>query len=175
MLPEIKKILYTTNLGDNTRPVLRYAASLAKTHNAKLLLLHVVEPLSESGRLLVETYMSEEMAQQAEALADSLRKATSQQVLDKIKHRLEQFCAEDLNIPPEQVASLVDVQVMTGSPAEVIVRESEAQNADLIVIGTHAGSAWKAALLGSTARRVTLMSKKPVLVVPLAEDASWGD
>ena len=35
MLPDIDKILYTTDLGDDTRPVLQYAVSLATGMDAK--------------------------------------------------------------------------------------------------------------------------------------------
>ena len=85
MLPEIKKILYTTDLGESTRPVLKFAVSLAKKHDAKLYLLHVVKPLSDSDSFLIEAYLSEEMAQQAKELAAKMREETSQHVLDKIK------------------------------------------------------------------------------------------
>ncbi|HHD64002.1 MAG TPA: hypothetical protein ENK96_06505 [Desulfobulbaceae bacterium] len=43
-LPEIKKILYVTDLGKHTRPVFRFALSQARHYKAELLMLHVVEP-----------------------------------------------------------------------------------------------------------------------------------
>ncbi len=172
MLPEIKKILYTTNMGKNTRPVLRLAVSLAKAHNAKLSLLHVVEPLSDAGSFMIEAYLSKDMAAQAEELAKNLREETSQQVLDKIKDRLERFCAEDLGSSLSDLDFLDDIKVVSGSPAETIVREADTRGMDLIVIGSNAGTL-RNAFLGSTARKVTHMSHKPVLVVPMSETASW--
>ncbi len=50
MFPQIKTILYTTALSSYTRPVLRFAVALAKQHDAKIVLLHVAEPLSSSVR-----------------------------------------------------------------------------------------------------------------------------
>lgn len=175
MLPEIKNILYTTNLGDGTRPVLRYAMSLAKTHNAKLTLLHVVEPLSDAGSFLIEAYLSEEMVREVEGVSAKLRANISQKVLDKIKGRLERFCAEELGTSPDHLSFIGDIAVVSGPPAEVILQEAENRDIDLIIIGSHADSSLKNVLLGSTARKVTLMSKKPVLVVPMQEAASWGD
>jgi nucleotide-binding universal stress UspA family protein len=175
MLPEIKKILYTTNLDQNTRSVLQFAVSLAKALNAKLFLLHVVEPLSHSGSFLIEAYMSTEMVQQAEEITKQLRQETSQRVLDKIKSRVERFSVEELGATPEQLDFIGDIKVVSGSPAETIVQEAEDQDMDLIIVGSQAGSSLKAAFLGSTARRVTLMSKKPVLAVPMQETAVWGD
>jgi nucleotide-binding universal stress UspA family protein len=175
MLPEIKKILYTTNLSDGTRPVLRFAIGLAKTHQAKLHLLHVIEPLSDSGRLLIETYMSKEVADQAEELGRTLHEESSRQLLAKMESRVHRFCEEELGASPNQLDFFGDVKIVSGSPAEVIVHEAESRAMDLIVVGSHTGSSFKTALLGSTARRVTLMSSKPVLLVPMAKASSWGD
>lgn len=175
MLPEIKKILYTTNLGKTTRPVLKLAVSLAKKHDAKLYLLHVVEPLSTSNSFLLEAYLSEEMAQQAKEMAAKMRKEISQQVLEKIKSRIERFCAEDLGVTPDQLQLFGGIRVMSGSPAEMIVREAEDREVDLIIIGSHTDTSLKSALLGSTARKVTHMSSVPVLVVPMPETETWGD
>lgn len=172
MLPEIKKILYTTNLGESTRPVLKFAVSLAKKHDAKLYLLHVVKPFKDSDSLLFEAYLSEEMMQQA----SKMLKDTSQHVLDKIKSRMERFCAEELGTTPEEQSRFFgDIRVVSGSPAEMIVQEAENRGVDLIIVGSHIGSTLKSTLLGSTARKVTNMSRKPVLVVPMSETETWGD
>ena len=91
-------------------------------------------------------------------------------MLDKIRDRLERFCAEDLGSSLSELDFMGDVIVVSGSPAEMIVREAETRGMDLIVVGSHAGTL-RNALLGSTARKVTLMCPKPVLVVPMSETA----
>lgn len=168
MLPEIKKILYTTDLHDDTRPVLRFAVSLARTHQAKLILLHVVQPLSDASRFMVEAYLSESMTKQ-------LRTEVPQHVLDKIHNRLERFCTEELNMSLEQLDFIEEIKVRPGTPSEVIAREAETSNVDLIVAGRGRASTLRHLLLGSTAHRVTLISRKPVLIVPVPEGSSWGD
>ena len=173
MLPQVNRILYTTDLGDDTRPVFRYAVSLARVYRAKLHLLHIVEPLSDSDRFLVEAYLSTEMETQAEKVAKKFREETSQHVLDKIRNRVEKFCAEEMSSTPDELDLIGGIEVLTGSPAEVIVREAEARDMDIIVVGTHARSPLKRILMGSTARKVTVMSNKPVLVVPLHGTATW--
>jgi len=175
MLPEIKKILYTTNLGEGTRPVVQFAASLAKKLDAELYLLHVVEPLSESNSFLIEAYLSEETEHKTKKLMAKMREDASKQVLDKIKNRVERFCAEDFDATPQQRQRLMDdIRVVSGPPAETIVREAEELDVDLIIVGAHAGFSLKRALLGSTARKVTHLSKRPVLVVPMAETETWS-
>ena len=176
MLPEIKKILYTTNLSESTRPVLKFAVSLAQKHDAKLYLLHVVKPLSDSDSFLIEAYLSGEMAKQAKEVTQKMRKEISRHVLDKIKNRVERFCAEELDATPEQQSNLFgDIRVLSGSPAEMIVQEAENLGVDLIVVGSYTSSALKNALLGSTARKVTQISRKPVLVVPMPKTETWSD
>lgn len=167
MLPEIKKILYTTNLQDDTRPVLRFAVSLAKTHKAKLTLLHVVEPLSDASRFMVEAYLSE-------AMAKELRTEAPQHVLDKIHSRLKRFCSEELNANLDQLDFIGEIKVIPGAPSEIIAREAEALDVDLIVAGRGHGSTLRHLFLGSTAQRLTLISPRPVLIVPVLKGDSWG-
>jgi nucleotide-binding universal stress UspA family protein len=64
------------------------------------------------------------------------------------------------------VSSAVDtrVQLATGSHAEVIVKEAEAVNADLVVVG-HSG---RFRPIGSTALRVLRDHNRALLVVPIA-------
>jgi nucleotide-binding universal stress UspA family protein len=124
---------------------------------------------------MIEAYLSHEMAEKAEQLTKDLRAEMSQQVLDKIKARVERFCSEELGATPDELDFMGDISVVSGSPAEVIVREAETRAMDLIVVGGHT-STLRDALLGSTARKVTLMSHdKPVLIVPMSKEASWED
>ncbi len=102
-----------------------------------------------------------------------MRQQTSQQVLDKIKNRVERFCAEELGTTSEQAHFFKELRVVSGSPAETIVQEAENCGADLIIVGSDNSSSLKNTLLGSTARKVTHMSRKPVLVVPMSETETW--
>lgn len=79
MLPQIKTILYTTALGSHTRPVFRFAVGLARQHDARIVLLHVVEPLNNSVRFLMESYLSPETTRELtrEATTASWRNSTS--------------------------------------------------------------------------------------------------
>ncbi|MBT8332305.1 MAG: universal stress protein, partial [Deltaproteobacteria bacterium] len=48
MIPQIKRILYTTDLSDYSTFVFRYAINSAKKHGAAIIILHVLEPLSST-------------------------------------------------------------------------------------------------------------------------------
>ncbi len=67
----------------------------------------------------------------------------------------------------------VEVTRATGAPAEIIARHGALPHADdLVVLATHGRTGWRAALLGSVARRVVLLSGGPVLVVPTRGEPS---
>jgi nucleotide-binding universal stress UspA family protein len=47
IIPEIKKILYATDLSKNARYAFAYAVSLANLYDAKIILLHVLPEVPE--------------------------------------------------------------------------------------------------------------------------------
>jgi nucleotide-binding universal stress UspA family protein len=52
MTPQIKKILYATDLTRNSAYVFQYALELAQEHGATIVILHVVEPIPPMVRHL---------------------------------------------------------------------------------------------------------------------------
>ena len=162
MSTEIKSILYATDQGDNMRPVFRYAVTLAQKCGAKITMLHVSEVLTQQVHWAMQTYMPDADTRQIE-------KKGMKEVQDRMRVRLAAFCKEELGQSPEESHLIDDVVVVTGKPAESIVKVAEERNADLIVVGTHTDQSFGASLLGSTARKVTQLSRKPVLVVPVLE------
>jgi universal stress protein A len=60
--------------------------------------------------------------------------------------------------------------VVVGVPAEVIVAEAEAEQADLIVMGTHGRTGLPHVLVGSVAEAVIRKAPCPVLAVKVSRD-----
>ena len=162
MNPTIKTILYATDMGKHMRPVFRYAIDMAKTHDAKIVMLHVMEPLSSGILATIDVYMPNFNAQ--EVRQDGLKKA-----LKKMQQRLNNFCEEELVKKPSDCEFISKVKVVDGRSAESIIHQAEKLNANLIVVGTHTSPSVSSNILGSTARKVTQLSKRPVLVVPVYE------
>ena len=158
-IPTVKTILYATALGQHTRPVFRYAISLARQYNARIILVHVVEPISNAVRAVIETYMSVEAA-------DRVQQDNMQQVLEEIKVRLQKFCAEEMKSFKTDVSKVHEISVVAGDPSEEILRVADKNKADLIVMGKSTGSVFGSTVMGSVSRRVTRHAKVPVLVVP---------
>ncbi len=65
----------------------------------------------------------------------------------------------------------VSVVMHDGYPAQGVEREAEANNADLIAVGTHGRSGLKRLMLGSIAERVLHHARCPVLTARLQEAA----
>jgi nucleotide-binding universal stress UspA family protein len=161
MLPKIKTILYASDLGEQTRPASRLAVSLAQQHGATIVMLHALEPVGSYGRALIETYVSSEDL-------EAVYQEGQQRVLEKMRSRLETFCAEELGDEEDMSAHVSKLLVKEGLPGEVIVDQAREIDADLIVVGTHRGvGGLTRMLLGSTARYVTQHAGCPVLVVPI--------
>lgn len=163
MLPDIKKILYATDLSESARYAFGYAASLADRYGAKIVILHVIEELSPSVTYQLATMFGEDKWKE-------VRDHQAEEVLETLRKRLEKFCRE---ASPDAVAcdfAAGDIIVKTGEPVNQILEQAQQAGSDLIVMGTHGQGRFAEALMGSTARRVVRRSQTPVLVVRLPEE-----
>ena len=164
MLPQIKNILYATDLSENARYAYHYAASLAQQYSGRITILHVIEKLSTETYLQIQGYLGEAewKKRQEEKQADFVA---------RIKGRLEDFCHEisgDMDACSFQVDKII---VKEGIPVHEILHQAEVNDADIIVMGTHGFGMIKDALLGGTARRVVRRSLIPVMVIRLPESS----
>ena len=155
-IPVYKTLLYATDMGQYMRPVFLHAISLAQQYQANIIMMHVAEPLGSTGMAVLELYMPGKVA--------SMQREDMKDILGDMKKRLEEFYLEELGEDSELVAN---VAVVSGHPAEEIVKYAAAKNADLIVVGTHTGDKIDSVFLGSTARKLIHISDLPVLVVPV--------
>lgn len=162
MIPEIKKILYTSDLSENARYAFSYAASLANRYDAGITILHVLEDISPTADSLVVSIIGKEKW-------NELRGNNEKEVLDTIKSRLTSFC-EDVQAELPSCPFITDkIKVTIGQPVDEILQEVENNEYDMVVMGAHGHGALADALMGSVSRRVVRRCKKPVLLVRLPE------
>ena len=162
MLPQIKNILYATDLSENARYAYKYAASLAQQYGAQITILHVIENLTAETFLQIQGYVGEDKWKklQDEKQAD---------FISRIKGRLSNFCDEinsELDACTFQVEKII---VKEGIAADEILYQADLNSADVIVMGTRGYGMFKDALMGGTARRVVRRSLIPVMVIRLPE------
>ena len=154
----IKTILYATDLGLFGPFILEHVCELANRHDARVTVVHAVEPVGLLADALLETYLTE--ADKARLNAHGY-----DAVMATIRARVIQAFEEDFidfKGPRKQVK---DVRVLSGEASTVILTEAEKIGADLIVLGTH-GNGSGATALGSVASKVLQLCKMPVYLVP---------
>ena len=160
MVPEIKKILYATDLSESARHAFGYAADLAQRYGAMMTILYVMENMSH----IVETEVKETIGQKEWV---KLKFERLNYVTEKTKARLEDFCRE-MNSEIDSCRLLVeDILVIRGNPPEEIINVSKEIHADMIVMGSYGHNILEDAFIGGTARKVVKQSEKPVLVIRL--------
>ena len=160
MLPEITSILYATDMGPGSSHVFRYALSLARQYQAKVAILHVVEPLTPFGQSLVELHISHSSSEQQHA-------TDRQHLIKELRNRIHEICGKEACVAEE---NLIDgVYVVEGQAAQVIIQQAKQLASDIIVMGTHRHSVMGEALLGSTARKVLHSGTVPTLLVRIPE------
>ncbi len=160
MLPEFKTILYPTDLSAHSPEIFRYAVSLAERYDAKIVIVHAVEPLSPFAKSMVDLYVTKEKSEE-------LHREAVESMLAEIHRRLEKFCDQELCTDPGYSKRVAEIKVLEGRPAEVILQEIKRVKPGLVVMGSHGHTAVGEILLGTTAHRVTQRSPVPVLLVRL--------
>ncbi|MDP3481303.1 MAG: universal stress protein [Desulfoprunum sp.] len=158
-IPKISTILYATDLGKNTRPIFRQAIGQAIAHNAKIIMLHVVEPLSETAKAVISAYMPE-------TEIEGVQKEGMKNVISHMKERIKKFYDEECEEHEKDFIPVKDILVIAGRPSEEILTAAEQFKADMIIMGQSSRKVMGSKVMGSSARRVARLSKVPVLIVP---------
>ena len=171
-LPQIKKILFTTDLSRQTRHAFNYAAGLAHQYGASLTILYVMEdiPVPQSANL--KAFIGSDRWKE---LQDSQEQHIQQVLIGKkregalIREALgDMFTATQKELPERGLRS-EEIVVTQGDTVDCISQEAEARQVDLIIMGYHPRGRLGEAIIGSVSRSVLRRSKVPVLLVPLPE------
>jgi len=162
MIPEIQKILYTTDLSANSAYAFRYAMNFAIQHDADIIFLHVVEPLPSSMQAIVGPYMPAGMEREIIEEKKTHR-------MDQIRKRLKSFSDKELKDDPEGLERVKSIEICEGFPEAEILRKADELDCDIIIMGTHGKGILKHTFFGNTAKKVIRRVRKPVFIVPLPE------
>ena len=142
---KLKRILVPIDFSKISQKALEYAVPLAKQFEAKITLLHVIEPLPYPMDL---TYVSMGESFPIEPLEKELNTLAKKTIEPQL---------------------LKEVIVQVGTAFEVIINVARDCEADLIVITTHGHTGLKHVFMGSTAERVVRHASCPVFVVRKCE------
>lgn len=144
-----RRILVPVDFEETSRSVLETAALWAQHFSSSLVVLHVWEP----PRLLA---------------ADTLYVAPGWDTVSLERIALAEAGRHMEALVREQIpaALTASTRLEVGPVASTVVRIAEAEQAELIVVGTHGRRGLSRMLLGSVAHAVISHAKVPVLTVP---------
>src|SRR4030067_838433 len=163
MVPQIKKILYATDLSKNSSYAFLYAVDLAKKHDGKIVILHAIEPIPTYA----EVYGS---------LTDEFKKKQLEEIVESMKKHLVGFCKKaETQIGAPCVELVSKILVPTAHPPEAILNAADQEGCDAIVLGTHGKGFLANAFLGSVSKSVLHRTQKPVFIIPLPSEKSAVD
>jgi nucleotide-binding universal stress UspA family protein len=167
MLPEIKKILYATDLSKNSSYAFLYAVDLARRYSAQIIILHAIAPIPPA--VFYESGLG------GEKTGEIIKERERKDQMEQIKKSLQTFCVKvEGQVGPPCAGLVSDTLVPKGHPVEEIVNAAEEQKCDFIVLGTHAKGFLKQTFLGSVARSVLERTRKPVFIIPLPSEKAPG-
>jgi len=132
-------IVVATDFSAPSWAALQLASTLASDHHARLLIVHVQSPEVMHG--------VPELDAQVQPLTDTIG-----------QERLQQM------VPPHHDVAY-ERHLLTGPPAEEILRFAREQRGELIVVGTHGRTGARRLLMGSVAEQLVRHAPCPVLTV----------
>ncbi len=140
----MKKILIPTDFSENAEYALKVAAQIARENNGEIILLHMLELPSQAGDAVGSgSDIPEIMFFKNAAIG-----------------RLEDLMDEDY-LEGITVSRVVQFDMAF----EGIMKISQINNIDLIIMGSHGASGFKEMFIGSNAEKVVRNSDVPVLII----------
>jgi len=149
-MKKFNKILYATDLTENSEYAFDYALTLSEEFNAKLIILHVIYLPIDLRDFYVPHISFETIEHEIEISAEKM---------------LDKFCKKKIKSYENYEKFIV-----TGIPDIEILKKAEMEKVDLIVIGTHGRVGLDHLLFGSTAEKVVKKAVCPVMTVRPRED-----
>ena len=163
MIPQIKKILYATDLSKNSSYAFLYATDIARRYSAKIVILHVIESIPSYA----EAYAR---------ITDETKRKQEEESVEDLKKRLQGFCKKaEAQIGPPCVELVSKILVLRGHPPEEILNTGNEEGCDAIILGTHGKGFLANTFLGSVSNAVLHRTRKPVFVIPLPSEKTTTD
>lgn len=141
----MEKILVTTDGSENATKALLKAKEVAKVLGREVIILSVVEEVTSNPYLTID-YTT------VEARQNYLLKLTEEILKEALKH-FEDFHGD------------VNTKILKGNPSEMIIKEINDNDYDMVIMGSRGLGTFSKTVLGSVSYRVLNHSKIDVLIV----------
>jgi universal stress protein A len=145
---EPRNILVPTDFSEYSDRALGQALDIAEKNNARIHLLHVID--KNVRQCAVDYCLPQEAVDQLERESLSRSQEMMREEVDRVAGRR---------------AVVVDYDVQRGVPYDMILKEEQDKDIDLIVIASHGRDGLIGHLMGSVADRVAERARSEVLIV----------
>lgn len=168
MVKSIKSILFATDLSPNCQQAFDFTIAVATRFQATVYMLYVIEKLPEIEDVRVKTLVGvheweDLIASHKESAQKSLLGKTSTNAL--VRKAIHDFCKQEGIADDSCDFQSRQIVISCGEIVEDILSTAEANNCDLIVLGSHQ-NLFSKTTVGTTTKRVLKKSKIPVTIVP---------
>ena len=153
MRPKFDNIVCAVDASEHSEAVLATAVEMAHRHEAKLVIVTVLESIDSFMHARMEEYLHDEQ-----------REKLQKEGRERLEKALR---AQIVAATGDTADAATPVAFVEGRPATAILEFAADRQADMVVLGSHGHSALGELLIGSTAREVTQRSRVPVLLVPM--------
>lgn len=143
-MPDIKKILCAVDFSEYSPQVAVYAKSIAKCHDATILVFYATPSLTQYMGFHVPVSSIENFVEE---------------VVSSAEETMESFIKEHF------AGVAASGRTTTGYAAEEILKLAGQENIDMIIVGTHGRKGIDRILFGSVAEKVVKNASCPVLTV----------
>ena len=151
------KILLPTDGSKNSEKAIAHALTIAEYEDAEIIILNVVDSVYLTG------LPEEDLITKSEMILEEESKKLTSRVEDIIKEIEEEKGEEGKEIN-------MSTRTIEVNAADVILKISEKEDIDLIVIASSGKHMLDRFLLGSVTEKTVRHSKVPILVIPNKDD-----
>ncbi len=170
-MPQIRKILFTTDLSKQTADAFRYAVGLSAQFDAGLVILYVMEEAPQVHNQDFEDFLGKErwteirQAQEQEIRQALIGKRREGQMIREALGEMLAVAQRELKTDPPRSDEIVVTQ---GDVVDCILQEIRSRAVDLVVMGYHPRGKIEETLTGSVTKSVLRKVQVPVLLVRLS-------
>lgn len=140
----IRRILVATDLTESSVAAIVHGISVAKTHKAKLILLHVVGNIPLLGMRTTDL------------TAETISKNAIRRAKKELREFVQKHCGK---------SSAMTLVVQEGDAADTVTEYAKKNAIDLIVLSTHGRRGLSKAIFGSVGEKIVREAEVPVLSV----------
>ena len=151
-----KKILLPTDGSKNSEKAISHALNIAEYEDAEIIILNVVDSVYLTG------LPEEDLITKSEMILEEESKKVTSRVEDIIKELEEEKGSNAKDIK-------LSTRTIEGNAADVILKISESEDIDLIVIASSGKHMLDRFLLGSVTEKTVRHTRVPILVIPNKE------